>query len=287
MSYVIITDSTCSLTNQEIIECGVKVVQLSFIIKGKEYKADSTKDIVMFYNELRKKENASTSCINYQGFIDIFEEELKKGNDILSISFSSALSSTYQNSVIAANDLREKYPDRKILCVDSLIASYGGGMLIYQAGLLQKQDKSIEEVATYLENNKMKATALFSVEDLFYLYRGGRVKPTSYLLAKAINIKPLMHVDNNGKLVATGKVLGRKKSLLSLVERLVETIYDPENQEVYISHGDCIKDVEFIQKLINERIKVKGFRVTYIDPVIGVHSGPGTIALFYFAKERA
>ena len=287
MSYVIITDSTCSLTNQEIIECGVKVVQLSFIIKGKEYKADSTKDIVMFYNELRKKENASTSCINYQGFIDIFEEELKKGNDILSVSFSSALSSTYQNSVIAANDLREKYPDRKILCVDSLIASYGGGMLIYQAGLLQKQDKSIEEVATYLENNKMKATALFSVEDLFYLYRGGRVKPTSYLLAKAINIKPLMHVDNNGKLVATGKVLGRKKSLLSLVERLVETIYDPENQEVYISHGDCIKDVEFIQKLINERIKVKGFRVTYIDPVIGVHSGPGTIALFYFAKERA
>lgn len=287
MSYVIITDSTCSLTNQEIIECGVKVVQLSFIIKGKEYKADSTKDIVMFYNELRKKENASTSCINYQGFIDIFEEELKKGNDILSVSFSSALSSTYQNSVIAANDLREKYPDRKILCVDSLIASYGGGMLIYQAGLLQKQDKSIEEVAAYLENNKMKATALFSVEDLFYLYRGGRVKPTSYLLAKAINIKPLMHVDNNGKLVATGKVLGRKKSLLSLVERLVETIYDPENQEVYISHADCIKDVEFIQKLINERIKVKGFRVTYIDPVIGVHSGPGTIALFYFAKERA
>lgn len=287
MSYVIITDSTCSLTNQEIKECGVKVVQLSFIINGNEYKADSTKDIVMFYNELRKKENASTSCINYQGFIDIFEEELKKGNDILSISFSSALSATYQNSVIAANDLKEKYPNRKIICIDTLIASYGGGMLIYQAGLLQKKGKTIEEVANYLENNKMRATALFSVEDLFFLYRGGRVKPTSYLLAKAINIKPLMHVDNHGKLVATGKVVGRKRSLLSLVDRLVETIDDPENQEVYISHGDCIQDVEFIQKLIKERIKVKGFRVTYIDPVIGVHSGPGTIALFYFAKERA
>ena len=287
MSYVIITDSTCSLTDQEIKECGVKVVQLSFIIKGEEYKSNSTKDIQLFYDELRKKENASTSCINYQGFIDIFEEELKKGNDILSVSFSSALSATYQNSVMASNDLKEKYPDRKIVCVDSLMASYGGGMLIYQAGLLKKEGKTIEEVASYLNDNKLKATALFSVEDLFYLYRGGRVKPSSYLLAKAINIKPLMHMDNEGRLVATGKVIGRKRAILSLVERLVETIEDPENQEVYIGHEDCIKDVEFAIRLIDERIKVKGYRVTYIDPVIGVHSGPGTIAFFYFAKERA
>jgi DegV family protein with EDD domain len=287
MSYVIITDSTCSLTEEEIKESGVKVIQLSFSLKGQEYKSNTAKDIQLFYNELRKKENATTSCINYHGFIEIFEEELIKGNDLLYVSFSSALSSTYQNSVMAMQDLKFKYPERKIICVDSLMTSYGLGMLLYQAGLLQKQGKSIEEVETYLNNCKLKATALFTVEDLFYLCRGGRVKLTSYLVAKTMSIKPLMHMDKEGRLVATGKVIGRKKAILSLVERLVETIENPEEQEIYIGHGDCIKDVELAIKLINQRITVKGYKINYIDPVVGVHSGPGTLALFYFANDRA
>ena len=286
MPYVIITDSTCSLTKEEIKECDVKIIDLSFILKGKEYFSDDTENIKLFYDEMRKKENASTSCINVQGFVDVFEQELVKGNDILSISFSSALSATFANSESAKELLKEKYPDRKIICVDSLIASYGGGMLIYQAGILRKKGKSIEEVTDYLNNNKLKANALFTVDDLFYLYRGGRVKPSSYLLAKAINIKPLMHMDNFGRLVAYGKTLGRKKSLLSLIDKLILTIDNPKEQVIYISHGDCMDDVEFVVRQISKRIYVKGFKVTYIDPVIGVHSGPGTLALFYFAKSR-
>lgn len=286
MSYVIISDSTCSLSNEEIKECGVKVINLSFIMDGKEHYSDSLKDIKLFYEKLRKKENASTSCINSQMFYETFVEELEKGNDILCVCFSSALSATYANSVAAKDEALKKYPDRKIICVDTLIASYGGGMLIYNAGLLHKQNKTIDEVAAYLEYYKHKATALFTVDDLFFLYRGGRVKQTSYLLAKAINIKPLLHVDEEGRLIAYGKTLGRKKSLISLVDKLCETIEDPLNQEVYISHGDCLDDVNFVINLINKRIKVKGIKVSYIDPVIGVHSGPNTLALFYFSKIR-
>lgn len=220
-------------------------------------------------------------------FCELFTEELEKGNDILYVSFSSALSSTYANCIAAKEEVLKKYPERKIICIDTLITSYGGGMLIYNAGLMRKQNKTIDEVAEYLECYKHKATALFTVEDLFFLYRGGRVKPSSYLLAKAINIKPLLHVDENGKLVAYGRTFGRKKSLVSLVDKMCETIEDPLNQEIYISHGDCIEDVDYVINLINKKIKVKGIKVSYIDPVIGVHSGPGTFALFYFAKKRA
>ena len=286
MSYVIISDSSCSLSKDEIKESGVKIINLSFIMKGNLYSSDSLEDIKMFYNELRKKENASTSCINVEQFIQIFEEELNKGNDVLSISFSSALSATYSNSVKARDMLTEKYPDRKIICVDTLMASYGGGMLIYQAGLMQKEGKNIDEVANFLNNNKLKVTALFTVEDLFYLYRGGRVKQSSYLLAKAINIKPLLHVDDNGRLVAFGKALGRKKSLIILLDKMISTLENPLEQEIYISHGDCIDDVNFAINYINKKIKVKNIRVSYIDPVISVHSGPGTFALFYFSKTR-
>lgn len=286
MSYVIISDSGCSLTKKEIEECGVKIIDFTYLMDGKENVASNVSDIVFFYDQLRNKQQASTSCINVSKFIEVFKNELDKGNDIISVSLSSGLSSTYQNSLIAKDELINQYPNRKIICIDSLLASYGTGMLIYDAGMLHKQGKSIEEVANFLNTYKFKATALFTVEDLYYLYKGGRVKPSSYFLAKAIHIKPLLHVDNEGKLIPYGKALGRKKSLIALVEKMVETLENPEDKIIYIGHGDSEDDVDYVIEQINKRIKVKGYKVSYIDPVIGVHSGPGTLALFYYSETR-
>jgi len=287
MSYKILSDSTCSLNNEVYEECGADILGLSFIMKGEEFLGTEESNLKMFYDNLRKKENASTSCINVQRFLIEFEQRLREGIDILYIAFSSALSATYANACAAREELKDKYPERKIIIIDSFAASSGQGFLLYHACEQMKQGKTIEEVEQWVLENRLKVSHLFTVEDLFFLYRGGRVKPTSYLIASMLNVKPLMHVPNDGSLQAYGKVIGRKKSINALVNKMAETIVNPEEQVIFICNGDCPQDVEYAVKLINEKIKVKGVKVFYTDPVVGVHSGPGTLAFFYFSKERA
>lgn len=285
--YVIVSDSTCSLDEPTIQEADVKILPLSFLMKGREYSGTDESDLKYFYDQLRKKENASTSCINVQRFIYEFEDILKKGQDILYIAFSSSLSATYLNACSAAQELKASYKDRKIIVIDSYAASSGEGLIVYHAGLLRKQSKSLEEVAKWVGDNKQRVSHLFTVNDLFFLYRGGRVKPSAYLIAKAINVKPLMHVPSDGSLQAYGKVIGRKRSISALVNKMAETIVNPEEQTIFICNGDCPEDVEYAIKKINETIKVKSIKVFYTDPVVGVHSGPGTLAFFYFSNKRA
>ena len=289
MSYEIITDSTANLPNHIIDRFSVNVIPVPVIVNGEitySYEKDGKNDLKIFYEKLRKKESISTSCINEETFVEAFGSVLESGKDILYVAFSSALSVTCANGRAAASRLAEKYPDRKIYVVDSLGASMGEGLMVYHACTLKENGRTIEEVRDWLEANKLRLAHWFTVEDLYWLFKGGRVKSTSYLLASILNIKPVMHCDDEGRLTAVGKVLGRKKSIAAMVDKMVQTVENPEEQVIFIGHGDCIEDAEYMKNKINEKMKVKEFVTHYIDPVIGAHSGPGTLALFFLGKNR-
>ncbi len=289
MNYEIFTDSSCNLTDEMIEELDIKIVSLVFIVDGVEYVSyvkGRDSNLEQYYTMLREKKNITTSCVNYQSFIDSFEEVLEQGKDILYLGFSSGLSLTFENGRRACEDLKAKYPDRKIIAVDTLSASMGEGLSVFYAAKMRLDGKSIEEVAEYVENTKLKVNHFFTVEDLYWLYKGGRVTKTAFLMASVAKIKPVMHVDDNGKLVAVGKVLGRKKSLLWIVDRVCEIVEKCGEQYIFISHGDCKDDVEFVKSKIRERVSVKAFYENYVDPVVGAHSGPGTMALFAIGDTR-
>jgi DegV family protein with EDD domain len=288
-SYVIVTDSCSDLTLEMVKEMNVDVVPLSVEIDGKVYKhypderEISVKD---FYDKLRDKKIAITSLVNVGAYLEFFEEKLKQGKDILYIAFSSALSGSYQSSVIASKELNEKYTDRKVVVVDSLSASMGQGLLIWYAYQKKKEGLSIDKVAKWIEENKLNLCHLFTVDDLGTLKRGGRLSGTQAFLGSLLKVKPVLHVTNEGKLVPIKKARGRKTSLQILVDLMKETITDPKNQTIFISHGDDLKDAEYIAQLIQEQIGVKHIEYGYIGPVVGAHSGPKTIALFFMGKQR-
>ncbi len=289
MSFEIFTDSSANLSDEIIAKYNLNIVSLVFRVDGEEYvsyEKGKVTDLQQYYIMLREKKLITTSCCNASEFIRAFEEKLEKGIDILYVGFSSGISATYQSGLLAIEELKEKYPDRKIISVDTLAASLGEGLLVYHACMLKEEGKSIEEIAGWLESNKLNLAHWFTVDDLFYLYRGGRVSKSSYVIGNFAKIKPILHVDNAGKLIPMAKVIGRKKSLIHLAERLAESIINPEEQIVTISHGDCLEDVEFLIKKIKEKVTVKEFVVNIIDPVVGAHSGPGTVALFFMAKNR-
>ena len=211
---------------------------------------------------------------------------LQAGIDILYIGFSSGLSTTYQSGCIAAAELREKYPERTILTVDSLCASLGQGLLVHHAVQKKNAGASIEELAQYLEDNKLHLCHWFTVEDLMFLKRGGRVSAATALLGTALQIKPVMHVDNDGHLINVSKARGRKASISALVDRMEKTGIDIASQTVFISHGDCQADAEYAAELMRTRLGVKDILINYVGPVIGSHSGPGTLAIFFLGTER-
>ena len=287
--YKIFTDSCIDLTSQMANELELTVTALSVTVDDKEYfnyldgRQISNED---FYEELRQHKKTFTSQVNMARFIEDWEPTLAAGNDILSISFSSALSGTYQSSVQAKDTLLEKYPDRRIITIDSLAASMGQGLLLTYAAKLKKSGKSIDEVAKWVEQNKMNICHLFTVGDLNHLKRGGRLSSTKAILGTLLSIKPLLHVSPEGKLVQTGQVRGRKKSLIKMVETMIETIENPEGQIVYISHGDCLEEAENVKKLILEKLPVQEVIINYVGPVIGSHSGIGTLAIFYLGNDR-
>ncbi|QSX04770.1 DegV family protein [Sedimentibacter sp. zth1] len=287
--YVIITDSTTDLTQEMIDELDIHVIPMEFTINDNNYLnyADG-RDISFsdFYNMLRDKKSSTTALINTQRFIDIFEPYIKDNKDIIYICFSSSLSGTYNSSCIAVQTLLEKYPDRKIYSVDSLSASMGEGLLVYHAAHKKMEGFSIYEVRDWVLDNRLNICHWFTVDDLFHLKRGGRVSSTAAVVGSMLSIKPVMHTDINGKLTVVDKARGRKASLNALLKMMQETCINPEEQTIFISHGDCLEDAEFLAKNVKEKLNVKDIKMNYIGPVIGTHAGPGTVALFFLGTER-
>lgn len=287
--YVIVTDSSADLSVELVQEAGVEVLPLRFTIEGQTgYNWPDNRDMdpKEFYSRLRKGDMATTAAVNMDQYLTMLEPMLQAGRDVLVLAFSSGLSATYDSARLAGEELREKYPERKLFVVDTLCASMGEGLLVWHAGQLKKQGKTIEEVRDWAEANKLYLCHQFTVDDLHFLKRGGRISATTAVVGSMLKIKPVLHVDNAGKLVNIGKARGRRASLKALVDRMEETVIDPAGQTVFISHGDCIEDAEYVAGLVKERMGVQDVRINYVGPVIGAHSGPGTLALFYLGSRR-
>lgn len=284
--FVIVTDSACDLSPSFANEIGVKVIPLTVSLDGSDPMLDTEADKKQLYAALREKKNATTSAVNFEDALSAIGEEVKAGNDVLYIGFSSALSSTSSTAILACKELSEQYPDRKVYGVDSLCASRGEGLLVYLATKQRDEGKTIEEVRDYVEDNKLHLCHWFTVDDLFFLKRGGRVSAATAVVGTMLSIKPVMHVDNEGRLINVGKARGRKASLTELVNRMEKTAINPAEQTVFICHGDCIEDAEFTANLIRERMGVKEILIDYTGAVIGSHSGPGTMAIFFLGTER-
>ena len=287
--YVLITDSSADLSQEMVQELGVTVLPLSFTIQGKTYRNypdNREMDLPLFYDMLRAGELATTSAVNVAEYTQAVEPILQEKKDVLILAFSSGLSSTYQASVLAAEELREKYPDRKIYTVDTLCASLGQGLLVYLAAQEQRKGKSIEEVRDWAEETKLHLCHQFTVDDLHFLKRGGRISATTAVVGSMLQIKPVLHVDNEGRLINIGKARGRQASLKALVDKMEKTVTEEGKKTVFISHGDCRKDAVAVADMVRERFGTQDIRINYVGPVIGAHSGPGTLALFYLGTER-
>ena len=285
--FIIITDSGSDLTKEWADEIGVKVIDLAVSIEGAEPVADSEIDLKELYAMLRAKKKATTSAVNTGDFKDAFRPYLEEGKDILYLGFSSGLSSTFHAGKLACEDLSEEFPERKLFAVDTLCASLGQGLLVYHAAKMRLDGKSIEDVRDFAENNKLKLCHWFTVDDLFFLKRGGRVSAASAVVGTMLGIKPIMHVSNEGKLVKVSTVRGRKASIDTLCEKAKGAALNAKNKLVaFISHGDCEEDAKYLAEKIKREVGFKDVVIGYVGPVIGSHSGPGTLALFYLGAER-
>ncbi len=286
--YVIMTDSSCDLPEEYIEEKKLDVLNLFYNLDGVIYGGDKKLPIGEFYDKMRNGSMPTTMAVNPEDASTAMKRHLEAGQDILFIGFSSGLSGSCQNEMLAAGEMREAYPDRKIVVVDSLCASMGQGLFVHYALKRQAEGMGLEENAKWLEDHKLNLCHQFTVDDLNHLHRGGRVSKTAAVLGTLINVKPVLHVDNEGKLIPLRNVRGRKKSLQALVENMAQTItgFEEENEEIFISHGDCIEDARYVAKLVEERFGPKTFYFSYVGAVIGAHSGPGTVALFYLGCER-
>ena len=284
--YLIITDSSCDLSADFAEQLGVKVIKLEFIVEGEEARENGSIDEKQFYEILRSGKMVTTSAIAMDRFISEVEPALVEGKDVLYLGFSSGLSSTYSAGFIGAQELAEKYPERKIYTVDTLAASMGQGLLVWYAVNMKNEGKSIEEVRDFVENNKMKLAHWFTVNDLFFLKRGGRISAATALVGTMLNIKPVLHVDDEGKLVSVSKARGRKNAIDALFAKAKESAIDAAGQTMFISHGDCIEDAEYLAEKLKSELSVKDVIISYVGPVIGAHSGPGTLALFYIGTNR-
>ena len=287
--FVLLTDSSADLSQEMAEEIGVTVLPLSFTIQGRSYHNypdNREMDPALFYDMLRAVELATTAAVNVEEYVQVMEPILQAGKDVLVLAFSSGLSSTYQASVIAVEELKEKYPDRKIYTVDTLCASLGQGLLVWMAAQEQKKGNTIEEVRDWVEAKKLNLCHQFTVDDLHFLKRGGRISATTAVVGSMLQIKPVLHVDNEGHLINIGKARGRQASLKALVDKMEKTVTEEGKKTVFISHGDCSKDAVTVADMVRERFGTQDIRINYVGPVIGAHSGPGTLALFYLGTER-
>lgn len=286
-NYVILVDSACDISPDLLKEWGVyhKPLHFRFNDSDTEY-ADGSVDIKEFYDKMRAGGVAKTAAVNVEVFSNLFEEHLKSGMDVLYLGFSSGLSTTYNSARIAAEQLREKYPDSKILTVDTLAASAGFGLLLYLTVEKKNAGATVEEAAAFAEATKLNICHWFTVDDLVYLKRGGRVSATTAFVGNALGIKPVMHVDNEGHLINVTKVRGRKTAIAALADKFGELAVDRENGRIFISHGDCLKNVQELENLLKTRYNATVDIITNVGAVIGSHSGPGTLALFFVGNVR-
>ena len=289
--YIIMTDSCCDLSQQEVEELDLTVLPLSFTIEGKTLlntpdHADLSPE--EFFKKIAEGADCTTAAVNVGQFTDAMEKVLDEGKDILCICFSSALSTTYQSACIAASDLREKHPGAKIVVIDSLSASRGQGMLLYRA-VRERREKGldIDALASYVDSIIQSQDHWFFVDDLNHLKRGGRVSTTAALVGTMLGIKPVMHTDSEGRLTPVSKARGSKAALRALVDKMEELGIEPEkNQPVFICHANCPDYVEYVKVLLKERFSVTDVRADFIGPVIGTHTGCGTLGLFFVGTER-
>lgn len=288
MNTVVITDTCSDLPLEFVEKHNIPIVNFSFTFMGQEYYDDFGKTVgyKKFYDAVRAGEMPTTSQVNVHSYVEIFKKYIKDGKSVIYLSFSSALSGSYNNSLLARNLILEDYPDADIEIIDTKSASLGQGLLVYYALDMLNKGFSKKEIVDWVEKNKLRLNHWFTVEDLAHLKRGGRLSGAAAFIGTVLNIKPVLHVDNEGRLIPVMKTKGRKKSIKTLVDMMEERIVDSENQVIAISHGDCLDDVEYLKELIFKKVKVKDVIINHIGPVIGSHVGAGTMALFFMGKGR-
>ena len=285
-AYKIITDSGSDLTERMLEELNVAKVSLSVLFRGESRPDSVDEGIRSFYDALRAGEISTTSAVNPDGWASAIEPVLQAGQDALVMAFSSGLSTTYQSAVIAAGELMEKYPERKVFVVDTLCASLGEGLLVWYACKKRDEGLDLEELRDWLEENKLHLCHWFTVDDLMFLKRGGRVSAATALVGTMLQIKPVLHVDDEGHLINVGKARGRKASIDALAAKVAELGEGFENETMFISHGDCIGDAQYLASVLKEKYGVKHVHINHVGAVVGSHSGPGTLALFFMGKHR-
>ncbi len=285
-NYQIVTDSCCDLLPEMYDQLNLTLVPLSMEFQGKIVDDRSDDSLKEVYAALRAGEAAKTSAVNPDRWANAMEPHLAAGTDVLVLAFSSGLSTTYQSAVIAADELREKYPERTIYVVDTLCASLGQGLLVWYACKKRDEGMSLEELHTWAEENKFHLCHWFTVDDLMYLKRGGRISAATAVIGTMLKVKPVLHMDDEGHLINMFKVRGRKAALEAIADKLGELGKGYDNSTVFICHGDCLEDARYVEKLVREKYGVKDVFINYTGAVIGSHSGPGTVSVFFMGEHR-
>lgn len=286
MSYQIITDSCCDFPNEAYAKLDLIKIPLVVEFRGQVNDDRNDDSLKEMYDGLRNGESAKTAAVNPQRWAEAIEPVLAGGEDALVLSFSSGLSTTFQSAMIAAQELMERYPDRKVRVVDTLSASMGEGLLAWYVCRQRQQGATLDEAYAWAEENKYHLCHWFTVDDLMYLKRGGRVSATTALVGTMLQIKPVLHMDDEGHLINMAKTRGRKASIDALAKKFGELGQGYDNSTVFISHGDCLEDAKYLEKVLKERYGVKEVRISYVGAVIGSHAGPGTVALFFLGSHR-
>ena len=287
MQYQIITDSCCDFTEQQYRQWDVICVPLSVMYNGETHSNFSESVAVKaFYDLLRQGVTATTSAVNPDGWAAAMTDALRQGRDVLALTFSSGLSATHQSALIAAEELREAYPDRKIHVVDTLCAALGQGLLVWYACKKRDAGMDIDALAAWVEENRGHICHWVTVDDLSHLKRGGRISAATALLGTMLNVKPIIHVDDEGHLINTAKVRGRKAAMEYLVQQMQQRQEGYDNDTVFIAHGDCPEDAAALEKMVKERCGVKTVVTGYVGPVIGAHTGPGVLVVFFLGSHR-
>ena len=286
MSYQIITDSCCDFPNEAYAKLDLIKIPLVVEFRGQVNEDRNDDSLKEMYDGLRNGESAKTAAVNPQRWAEAIEPVLAGGEDALVLSFSSGLSTTFQSAMIAAQELMERYPDRKVRVVDTLSASMGQGLLVWYVCRQRQQGATLDEAYAWAEENKYHLCHWFTVDDLMYLKRGGRVSATTALVGTMLQIKPVLHMDDEGHLINMAKTRGRKASIDALAKKFGELGQGYDNSTVFISHGDCLEDAKYLEKVLKERYGVKEVCISYVGAVIGSHAGPGTVALFFLGSHR-
>jgi DegV family protein with EDD domain len=286
MAYIVTTDSCSDLSTEYMKKRDLPIIPLMFTIDGKDYYDDKSMSSEEFFGMVRSGKMSKTSLINAARFEEFFEGFIKRGLDIIHISLSSELSGSHQNAIIAMDTLKAKYPNSKLTAIDSRTVSLGVGLLVHLG--LNKRDEgaTYDELVEYLGDLMPRVCAWFTVDDLNHLYRGGRLSKTSSVIGSILSVKPILRVNDDGKLVPEFKVKGRKKSIKRLVDEMEKTAINPRNNTVFIAHGDCPEEAEQLAELVQERFGTKDIYCDSIGPVIGTHGGPGTLGVIFIGYKR-